>query len=141
MTELIETIDNGVATLTMNRPDALNALSDAMMDAFASALPRLAADREVGCVVVTGAGRGFCAGGDVKRMARDQEFSGTMEERVQELRDRMEISRLLHEMPKPTIAAVRGPAAGAGLSLALACDMRIASESARFITAFARVGY
>jgi 2-(1,2-epoxy-1,2-dihydrophenyl)acetyl-CoA isomerase len=143
MTEdLRETVKDGVALLTMNRPDRLNALSSAMLQALLEALPRLAEDARVGVVVLTGAGRGFCAGGDVKAMAEGQEFGGqTLEERAPVLRAMMETSRWLHEMPKPTIAMVRGAAAGAGLSLALACDLRVASETARFATAFARVGY
>lgn len=141
-TDLLETIKDGVAVLTMNRPDRLNAMSRPMLDAMLEALQRLADDPAVGAVVLTGAGRGFCAGGDVKAMAEGNELGGTtMEEKAQALRSRMETSRLLHEMPKPTIAMVRGAAAGAGLSLALACDMRVASDNARFGTAFARVGY
>lgn len=140
--ELLEEITDGVAVLTMNRPDRLNALSRDMLDAMQEALPRLAASPDVGVVVLTGAGRGFCAGGDVKAMAEGQEAEGTtLEERAQALRARMEVSRWLHEMPKPTIAMVRGAAAGAGLSLAMACDLRVASENARFAPAFARVGY
>lgn len=140
--ELLEDVRDGVAVLTMNRPDRLNALSRAMLDAMIEALPRLAASDDVGVVVLTGAGRGFCAGGDVKAMAEGLEAEGTtLEQRAQSLRSRMETSRWLHEMPKPTIAMVRGAAAGAGLSLAMACDLRVASENARFATAFARVGY
>ena len=140
--DLLENVKDGVALLTLNRPDRLNALSVAMLDALLAALPRLAGDPNVGCVVITGAGRGFCAGGDVKMMAEGREMAGdSLEERAQGLRDKMETSRWLHEMPKPTIAMVRGAAAGAGLSLALACDLRVASENARFATAFARVGY
>jgi len=141
-TDLLETIKDGVAVLTMNRPDRLNALSRPMLDAMLEALHRLADDPAVGAVVLTGAGRGFCAGGDVKAMAEGNELGGhTMEEKAQALRSRMETSRWLHEMPKPTIAMMRGPAAGAGLSLAMACDMRIASDTIRLGTAFARVGY
>jgi 2-(1,2-epoxy-1,2-dihydrophenyl)acetyl-CoA isomerase len=141
-TDLLETIKDGVAVLTMNRPDRLNAMSRPMLDAMLEALHRLSDDTAVGAVVLTGAGRGFCAGGDVKAMAEGNELGGvTMEEKAQALRSRMETSRLLHEMPKPTIAMVRGAAAGAGLSLALACDMRVAGDTARFGTAFARVGY
>jgi 2-(1,2-epoxy-1,2-dihydrophenyl)acetyl-CoA isomerase len=141
-TDLLETVKDGVAVLTLNRPDRLNAMSRPMLDALLEALPRLAEDPAVGVVVLTGAGRGFCAGGDVKAMAEGTELGGqTMEEKAQALRSRMETSRWLHEMPKPTIAMVRGPAAGAGLSLAMACDIRIASDSARLGTAFARVGY
>ncbi len=140
--ELLEALKDGVAVLTLNRPDRLNAMSPPMLDALLEALPRLAADPEIGVVVLTGAGRGFCAGGDVKAMADGRESAGTtLEEKAQGLRSRMEVSRWLHEMPKPTIAMVRGAAAGAGLSLALACDLRVASDSARFATAFARVGY
>jgi 2-(1,2-epoxy-1,2-dihydrophenyl)acetyl-CoA isomerase len=142
MSELLEVVKDGVAVLTLNRPDRLNAMSPAMLDAMLEALPRLADDGSVGVVVLTGAGRGFCAGGDVKAMAEGREFGGdTLEEKASALRSRMEVSRWLHEMPKPTIAMVRGAAAGAGLSLAMACDMRFAGDSARFASAFARVGY
>src|SRR5881409_4302798 len=140
--DVLEVIKDGVAVLTLNRPDRLNAMSGPMLSAMLEALPRLSADPEVGVVVLTGAGRGFCAGGDVKAMAEGREFGGTsLEEKAQALRSRMETSRWLHEMPKVTIALVRGAAAGAGLSLALACDLRVAAEGARFATAFARVGY
>ncbi len=140
--DLLEAVKEGVAVLTLNRPERLNAMSRPMLDGLLDALLRLAEDPGVGAVVLTGAGRGFCAGGDVKAMAEGTEFGGAaLEDRAQALRARMEVSRWLHEMPKPTIAMVRGPAAGAGLSLAMACDMRIAGDSARFGTAFARVGY
>jgi 2-(1,2-epoxy-1,2-dihydrophenyl)acetyl-CoA isomerase len=140
--DLLESVKDGVAVLTLNRPDRLNAMSGPMLDALLEALPRLTEDPAVGVVVLTGAGRGFCAGGDVKAMAEGREFGGTtLEEKAQALRSRMEVSRWLHEMPKVTIAMVRGAAAGAGLSLALACDLRVASDTARFATAFARVGY
>jgi 2-(1,2-epoxy-1,2-dihydrophenyl)acetyl-CoA isomerase len=138
--ELIETVTDRVATLTLSRPDRLNALSSPMIDALLEALPRLAADPQIAVVILTGAGRGFCAGGDVKSMAEGSSRFD-MEAAVQRLRGRMEVSRLLHEIPKPTIAMVNGPAAGAGLSMALACDLRIAAQSARFITAFAKVGF
>jgi 2-(1,2-epoxy-1,2-dihydrophenyl)acetyl-CoA isomerase len=141
-TDLLEQVKDGVAVLTLNRPDRLNAMSRSMLDALLEALPRLAEDPAVGVVVLTGAGRGFCAGGDVKAMAEGNELGGqTMEDRAQALRSRMETSRWLHEMPKPTIAMMRGPAAGAGLSLAMSCDMRIASDTVKLGTAFARVGY
>jgi len=138
--QLLETISDGVATLTLNRPDRLNALSTPIMDGLLEALPRLAADAAVGAIVVTGAGRAFCAGGDIKSMAEGS-VQRTVEEAVTNLRGRMEVSRLLHEIPKPTIAMVNGAAAGAGLSIALACDLRIAGRSARFVTAFANVGF
>jgi len=139
-THLIETVADGVATLTLNRPDRLNALSAPILEGLLEALPRLARDPAVGAIVLTGAGRAFCAGGDVKRMAEEQVERG-FEEAVTQLRGKMEVSRLLHEIPKPTIAMVNGPAAGAGMAMALACDLRFAGQSARFVTAFANVGF
>lgn len=141
---LVESVEDGVVTLTLSRPERLNALSGPMMSALREAVPRLAQDAQVRVVVLTGAGRAFCAGGDVKGMAERAAADGppsSLEERAASLRQGMEVSRWLHEMAKPTIAMVRGAAAGAGLSLALACDLRIASENARFTTAFAKVGF
>lgn len=138
--DLIEAVSDGVATLTLNRPERLNALSVSITDALLETLPRLAADPAVGAIVVTGAGRAFCSGGDVKRMAGEA-VARSGDEEVAKLRAKMEISRLLHDIPKPTIAMVNGAAAGAGLAMALACDLRIAGQSARFVTAFAKVGY
>jgi 2-(1,2-epoxy-1,2-dihydrophenyl)acetyl-CoA isomerase len=138
--QLLESISDGIATLTLNRPERLNALSTPIMEGLLAALPRLAQDPAVGVVVLTGAGRAFCSGGDIKSMAEGS-VERTLPDAVKHLRGRMEVSRLLHEMPKPTIAMVNGPAAGAGLSLALACDLRVAAQSARFITAFAKVGF
>ena len=136
---LLETVEDGVLSLTMNRPDRLNALNSEMLQALHDALTRAAADSAVGAIVLGGAGRGFCAGGDVKAMAERNEKSLNFDERVQDLRRRMESARLLHEIAKPTIAMLRGPVAGAGLSLALACDIRIASDTLRLTTAFAKV--
>ncbi|SVC76928.1 uncharacterized protein METZ01_LOCUS329782, partial [marine metagenome] len=142
-TDLMESVGNGIATLTMNRPAARNALTPQMMAGLREALPRLAADPSVRVVVLTGAGGAFCSGGDVKgfadRVSSDAEDK-SFEHKVHDLRARMDISRVLHEMPKPTLAVIPGPAAGAGLSLALACDLRIASQDAKFTTAFSRVG-
>jgi 2-(1,2-epoxy-1,2-dihydrophenyl)acetyl-CoA isomerase len=138
--ELVETIEDGVATVTFNRPERLNALSTPIMDGLLHGLPRLAGDPAVRVVVLTGAGRAFCAGGDVKRMAEGGERR-SMAEATAHLRSRMEVSRILHELPQPTIAMINGPAAGAGLALALACDLRIAAVSARLVTAFVRVGF
>ncbi len=144
-TDLIESFDNGVATLTMNRPDARNALTPEMMLALLNALPRLAANPAVRVVVLTGTGRAFCAGGDVKAFAKRAAAGGSawgmsFDQKVNDLRARMEVSRWLHEMPKPTLAVIPGPAAGAGLSMALACDMRIACDDAKLTTAFSKVG-
>lgn len=132
-------ISEHIATLTLNRPDKLNALDGETMEALVPIMERLAEDKEVRCVVITGAGRGFCSGGDVAGMASGETIPD--ESPVTRLRHLEETSRLLHEMPKPTIAMVNGPAAGAGLSIALACDIRIAGESARFTTAFVRIGF
>lgn len=102
-----------------------------------------AEDPAIRAVVVTGAGRAFCAGGDVKGMAERNSSGGegSVVSRVEVLRQQEEISLLLQEMPKPTICAVNGVAAGAGLSVALATDLRVASDQARFTTAFAKVGF
>ncbi len=145
MSELITKIEDGVLTLTMNRPEAMNALSGAMLNALQAELEKYADDRSIGCVVLRGAGdRAFCAGGDVKGMASGTGISGgdrTYEDKVAGIRVSMRASELLHEMGKPTIAMVNGVAAGAGLSLALACDMRFVARSARMTTAFAKVGF
>jgi 2-(1,2-epoxy-1,2-dihydrophenyl)acetyl-CoA isomerase len=136
---LLETLEDGVLTLTMNRPERLNALTPDMLQGLHDGLIRAAAASDIGVVVLTGAGRAFCAGGDVKAMAEGSQRQRSYDERAQGLRRRMEVARLLHDIAKPTIAMLRGPAAGAGLSLALACDLRIAGETARLTTAFAKV--
>src|SRR5438874_10322380 len=111
-----------------------------MTSALRETLERLSTDRECGAIVIAGAGRGWCAGGDVKTMesrGKDQ----TVEDRVEGLRHAHQLPLLLRTMPKIVIASINGPVAGAGLGLALACDLRIAGKSARFGTAFARIGY
>ena len=138
--ELIETLDNGVLTVTMNRPERLNAMTQTMIETLLATLRRAAVDSAVRAVVLTGAGRAFCAGGDVKAMAADEGTPQTLEARTLLLREHMECSRLLHEMPKPTIAVARGAVAGAGLSLALACDLLIASDTVKLTSAFVKVG-
>lgn len=141
--DLLETIEGGIATLTMNRPEARNALSMDIFNGLSEALPRLAKDPAVRLVVLTGAGAAFCAGGDVKGFARRAAggpATASFDDKVTDLRERMEVSRWLHEMPKPTLAVIPGPAAGAGLSLALACDLRIASDTAKLTTAFSKIG-
>ena len=142
MGEVLTRVEDGVLLVTMNRPEAMNALSTAMLAGLQTELARAADDRSIGCVVLRGAGeRAFCAGGDVKNMAIRTDGGRTYEDKVADLRFKMEASELLHEMGKPTIAMVNGVAAGAGLSLALACDMRFAARSARMSTAFAKVGF
>src|SRR5258708_742391 len=140
MTDLLETVEDGIATLTLNRPERLNALSPAMTAALYETLQRYATDREVGAIVITGAGRGWCAGGDVKPMesrGKDQ----TVEDRTEGLRRAHQLPLLMRNLPKVIIGMINGPVAGAGMGLALACDLRIAGKSARFGTAFARIGY
>ena len=141
--DLLETIEGGIATLTMNRPEARNAFSRDMLDALSEALPRLAAEPAVRLVVLTGSGPAFCAGGDVKGFASNAasaSVKASFEHKVTVLRALMEVSRWLHEMPKPTLAVIPGAAAGAGLSLALACDLRMAAADAKFTTAFSKIG-
>ena len=137
---------DGVLYLTLNRPDRLNALSDGIISGLLEKLSKAAADREVGAIVITGAGRGFCAGGDINRMRDRNEGAAQaaapgLDLRIAATRRGEEVTVMLREIPKVTIAAVNGPVAGAGLGLCLACDVRIASEAARFGTAFARVGF
>lgn len=130
----------GRLVLTMNRPERRNAFTRPMLHAMVEALTEASEDPEVRVVILTGAGGAFCAGGDVKAMNEGQNQGRSFYEQRKELRGVMEVSRLLHEIPKPTIAAVEGAAAGAGLSLALACDFRIVSDTAKITTAFAKVG-
>src|SRR5690606_27898016 len=188
--ELLVRVEARVAVVTLNRPEARNALTPAMKEALARTIPALGADPEVGCVLLTGAGAAFCAGGDTRRMARDGRLPSP-EERKRALRREHESPLALHRLEKPTIAALpgaacgaggatrglagagrlpspgerkrglpreheiplalrrlekppiaalSGAAAGAGLSLALACDLRIAAESAFVTAAYARLG-
>ena len=139
--ELQLRVEDGVAVLTLNRPERLNALTRTMLSGLRAHLADLTENPEIGCVVLTGAGKAFCSGGDVRVQAASAGKSEqSPEQRTDQLRASMEASRLLHDMPKPTVAMVNGVAAGAGMSLALACDIRIAAESARMTTAFAKVG-
>jgi 2-(1,2-epoxy-1,2-dihydrophenyl)acetyl-CoA isomerase len=140
MTDLLETVEDGVAWLTLNRPERLNALSPEMTAGLAEALQRFAIDATVGAVVITGAGRGWCAGGDVKTM-ESRGANQTLEDRVEGLRRAHQLPLLIRTVPKVVIAMINGPVAGAGLGLALACDLRIAGRSARFTTAFVNIGY
>ncbi|MSP29340.1 MAG: enoyl-CoA hydratase, partial [Acetobacteraceae bacterium] len=127
--EILTEVTNGVGLLTLNRPASYNSLSRALMRELVPLLSAWAIDPAIGCVVITGAGKAFCSGGDVKaQAARQYEPGSTPESRSMELRNAMEAARLLHEMPKPTIAMVNGVAAGAGFSLALAPDLRIIGE-------------
>jgi len=141
-TVLLDKRDDGVALITLNRPESLNAMGDDLLPRLGEALADCASDDAVRCVAVTGAGRAFCAGGDVKAMAGsgdggerpsvDRAINGLwMSERS--------TSGALYTMPKPTVALLNGVAAGGGMSLALACDIRLASDKARLVTAFRHV--
>jgi 2-(1,2-epoxy-1,2-dihydrophenyl)acetyl-CoA isomerase len=142
---LLAALEGGVLTLTMNRPEARNAMSGEMNAALGAALAKAELDPEVRCIVLTGAGKGFCAGGDVKGMNARNIGGGretTIDEAIHTQRvNQRATSGKLYTIPKPTLAALPGAAAGAGLALALACDMRIMSRSAIMTTAFARVGF
>jgi 2-(1,2-epoxy-1,2-dihydrophenyl)acetyl-CoA isomerase len=149
---------SGVALITLNRPESLNAMGGQLMPMLSDYLRQASHDREVRCVVLTGAGRAFCAGGDVKGMAAGRDTvlnaqastgNGTPASAaagfyagVENLRQAQRATSLaLHTMPKPTIAMVNGHAVGAGLSLALACDIRVASDRAKLGTIFRNVGF
>ena len=141
---VIRSLQDGVLTLTLNRPDSLNALNAPLVIELKAALEEASRDADVGAIVLRGAGRGFSAGGDLREGATTKwhgDAANAHEEWRDSLRGAMDASRLLHQMPKPTIAMIRGPAAGAGLSLAAACDLRIASTTAIFTTAFVKVGF
>ena len=138
-------LESGVLTLTLNRPEVRNALSGEMVSALVAELAAAESNEAVRAIVMTGAGGGFCAGGDVKGMAsRDQGASEALNRDARIHRQRLEqrgISGRLFEMPKPTLACIPGAAAGAGMSIALACDLRIMATSAIMTTAFAKVGF
>ncbi len=143
--ELLCTLDERVATITLNRPEKRNALSDNLTPALREILLVLESDPRVGCIVITGAGKAFCAGGDISGMGGNRSASDTprpsLEEGIRTLQHKQESLTLrLYELVKPTIAALPGPAAGAGLSIALACDMRIMADTAFITTAFANIG-
>lgn len=125
---------DGVATITLNRPDSLNALSSAMRRELLSALKAAGRDESVRAIVLTGAGRGFCSGADLRGGAAERAFRRVLTDEYNPL------IVAIRELPKPVIAAVNGVAAGAGVSLALACDLVYAAEEARFIQAFVRIG-
>ena len=140
--DLLSVLEEGVLTLTLNRPEARNAMSEPMNHALAEQLAWAELDPSVKCVVLTGAGKGFCSGGDVKAMSDRGGGSPAIDAAIhrQRVNQRATVGRLF-KMPKPTLAALPGAAAGAGLGLALACDLRIMATSAFLTTAFARVGY
>ena len=131
--------DGPVATLLLNRPEKLNALDEGMREGLSAALSTLAHDPVIRVGIITGAGRAFCAGGDIDRMRELKEThqSATFRRYIEAGH---ELVRKIRRLPKLVVACVNGPAAGAGMNLALACDLRIASESATFTQAFLRIG-
>ncbi|NVN85755.1 MAG: enoyl-CoA hydratase [Rhodopseudomonas sp.] len=140
MTDIVlQHLEHGLLTITMNRSDRRNALNADMVVGLVAAARRAAEDHEVRAVLFKGAGGTFCVGGDVKSMAESR-APLPFEAKLANLRRGMEVSRILHQMPKPVVAQIDGAAAGAGLSMALACDLRVAGESAKITTAFAKVG-
>ena len=137
--ELLCSIKDGVALITLHRPEARNALTMEMKLALWSLLPALDADPEARCLLLTGSGPAFCAGGDTKRM-KSEGKPPSLEDRRRQLRWEHDIPRWLHELGIPTLAVLAGPAAGAGLGLALACDIRLAAASAFVTTSYSRLG-
>ncbi len=146
--DLLARVEGNVGVITINRPERRNALSEGVYTGFAAALPVMAEDPQVRVLMVTGAGGAFCAGGDVKAMNDSHQSgvpragkTGGIEDRVAGLRARQrQVSLALHQFPNPVVAALPGAAAGAGLSIALAADLRLAAERAVLVTAFANVG-
>jgi 2-(1,2-epoxy-1,2-dihydrophenyl)acetyl-CoA isomerase len=137
-------VEGGIATITLNRPESLNSMNPEMLETMHVVAQQAADDAAVRCVIITGTGRAFSAGGDVKGMAGrngGEAQQAAPADPTEALRKQEEVSRLLQEMPKPTIAAINGVAVGAGLSVALSADLRVASDQARLGTAFARVGF
>ena len=130
-------VSDRIATLTLNRPDAMNATTDEMYQELSDVIGRIAKDDGIGCVIITGAGRGFCAGADLK--ARKDDMT-PLQRRARHRWILKDILEPLWRLEKPVIAAVNGAAAGAGFNIALACDFAVCSDKASFIQAFARVG-
>jgi 2-(1,2-epoxy-1,2-dihydrophenyl)acetyl-CoA isomerase len=137
-------VDEGVATITLNRPEQLNTMSPDLLASALIAMSEAASDDKVRAVILTGAGRGFCAGGDLGGMSiRDTGVASKprpLQADIAHLRSNMRTSQLLRDMPKVTFAAINGPCAGAGFAWACACDIRYCSESAVFNTAFMTAG-
>ena len=138
MADLLETIEDGVAVLTLNRPEALNALSMDIRNGLLSAMERYADDDKVRCIVITGAGRAFSSGGDIKGMG--ERAARGYEARARGIQFSNTIPMAMRKHPKVIIAMVNGVAAGVGMSMSLACDLRIGGKSARFTTAFLKIG-
>jgi 2-(1,2-epoxy-1,2-dihydrophenyl)acetyl-CoA isomerase len=136
---LLDRLEGGVLTLTLNRPERLNAFNAALIEGLSSALKRAAEDKECRAVLITGAGRGFCAGADLANRAfAPGETRPDLGEALE--KGLNPIIRGIRNLPKPVVCAVNGPAAGAGANIALSCDIVLAAKSAQFLQAFARIG-
>lgn len=151
---LLERLEDGVLTLTLNRPERLNALNPPLLRALREGMEHAARNHEARVVVIAGAGRAFCAGGDIagKPERKEGEAEASAKEqkkrapdsvatRIEWLRGNMEAVRLLYQMDKPTIAMIRGATVSVGMALAAACDFRVVSQNASFTTGFAKVGF
>ncbi len=136
---ILSDFDEGVATITLNRPKALNAFEDGMRETLLETLESFASDPAVRCIVITGAGKAFCAGGDIVSMAALQDGNDTavVEERMTIAARIVQTMKLMRQ---PVIAAVNGDAAGGGMNLALACDIRLASDRVIFAVSFVKIG-
>jgi enoyl-CoA hydratase/carnithine racemase len=138
--QVLCSVTDGVAVITLNRPEARNALSPELTPALRTMIKQMGDDTSVGAIIITGAGTAFCSGGDVKGMAARGVDERTEEQKVADLIERQRaLTGALVAVRKPTIAALPGAAAGAGLALALACDIRIAADTAFVSTGYARV--
>ncbi len=135
--DIIYEVSERIATVTLNRPDAMNATTDNLYSELQDLIPKIAADTGVSCVILTGAGRGFCAGADLKAA---KPGLTPLQRRARHRWILRDVLEPLYKLEKPVIAAVNGAAAGAGANIALSCDFIIASEKATFLQAFAKVG-
>lgn len=137
--QILSTIADGVATVTLNRPEAMNAFGEGMRELLLDTLKGIATDKAVRCVVITGAGRAFSAGGDIANMValQDANDAAPIAERIAVAGD---VTGMIRALPQPVIAAVNGAAAGGGMNLALACDIRLGSDKALFAQSFVKIG-
>ena len=140
MADLLYEVKDKIATITLNRPDKLNAFTGEMIDAWQTSLASAQADENVNVVIVTGNGRAFCSGGDVGRMRRDGEAPQALDGKNSLWEGVHRVPKQLEQMDKPVIAMVNGLAVGAGMGMTVMCDIRVAAESAKFSTGYVRVG-
>ena len=140
MSDLLYEVKDKIATITLNRPDKLNAFTGDMIEAWAKSLQQAQADDDVNVVVVTGSGRAFCSGGDVGRMRSADTTPSALDGKNTLWEGVHRVPKALEAMDKPVIAMVNGLAVGAGMGMCVMCDMRVAAESARFSTGYVKVG-